>query len=97
VEVTAERPAAIAGLVHCKGRLAVGADADLVFFDPDAEWIVSSQGDFSRAAVTPFAGWRLSGRVKRTLVRGRTVWNGQRITAESGWGRLAASRRPFDD
>ncbi len=94
VEVTAERPAAIAGLAPRKGRLAVGADADLALIDPEARWIVTRQGDFSRAETTPFAGWRLHGRVKRTLVRGRTVWDGERITAEAGWGRHAASRRP---
>jgi dihydroorotase-like cyclic amidohydrolase len=97
VEVTAERPAAIAGLVARKGRLGVGADADLIFIDPDAEWTVCSQGDFSRAAITPFAAWRLLGRVKRTMVRGRTVWDGEQITAESGWGQHAASRRLMDD
>jgi allantoinase len=91
VEVTAERPAAIAGLAPRKGRLTAGADADLTFIDPDAEWTVASQGDFSRAQTTPYAGWRLRGRVKRTLVRGRTVWDGERITAEPGWGRHAAS------
>jgi len=94
VEVTAQRPAAIAGLAPQKGRLAVGADADLIFIDPDAGWTVANQGDFSRAETTPYAGWRLRGRVKRTMVRGRSVWDGERITVEAGWGRHAPSRRP---
>ena len=94
VEATAERPAAIAGLSPRKGRLAVGADADFVFIDPDAEWVVASQGDFSRAETTPFAGWRLRGRVRRTMVRGRTVWDGEHITGEAGWGRHVPARRP---
>ena len=94
VEVTARQPAAIAGLAPQKGRLAVGADADLIFIDPDAEWTVANQGDFSRAETTPYAGWRLRGRVKRTMVRGRSVWDGERITVEAGWGRHAPSRRP---
>lgn len=93
VEVTAERPAAIARLAPRKGRLGVGADADLIFIDPDAEWTVTTQGDFSHAETTPFAGWQLRGRVKRTLVRGRTVWDGERIIAEAGWGGHAASQQ----
>lgn len=92
VEVTAERPAAITRFSPRKGRLGVGADADLIFIDPDAEWRVTAQGDFSRAETTPFAGWQLYGRVKRTLVRGRTVWDGERIMAEAGWGQYAVSR-----
>lgn len=92
VEATAERPAAIAGIAPRKGRVAVGADADLVFIDPQAEWTVASQGDFSRAEMTPFAGWKLRGRVRRTMVRGRTVWDGERICVEDGWGRHVASQ-----
>lgn len=97
VEVTAERPAAIAGLEHRKGRLTVGADADLFFVDPDAEWAVAGQGEFSHAQTTPFVGWRLLGRVKRAWVRGRTVWDGRRITAEPGWGKHVPSRSPMHD
>ncbi|MCX6025006.1 MAG: dihydroorotase family protein [Chloroflexi bacterium] len=92
VEISAQRPAAIAQMGSRKGQIAVGADADLVFFDPETEWTVSSQGSFSRAETTPFAGWRLRGRVRRTLVRGETVWDGETITAESGWGTYVPSR-----
>ncbi len=92
VEVTAERPAEINGLSPRKGHITVGADADLVLIDPEATWTVDSQGEFSQAETTPFAGWRLRGRVKQTLVRGRTIWDGERITAEAGWGQYVASQ-----
>lgn len=93
VQVTATSPARIAGLSPRKGVIAVGADADLIFLDPDAEWEVRSQGDFSRAETTPFAGWRLRGRIVRTMVRGRTVWDGSHIVAEPGWGRYVPAQR----
>lgn len=91
VEVTAERPAQIGGVWPRKGRIAPGADADLVLIDPSAEWTVAGQGDFSRADTTPFAGWRLAGRVRRTLVRGQTVWTDGRIAVQNGWGKFAPS------
>ncbi len=88
VEVTASRPAAICGLAPRKGAITVGADADLVFIDSDADWTVADRGDFSRIRTTPYVGRSLRGAIRRTMVRGRTVWNGERIEAEPGWGRF---------
>lgn len=92
VEVTAFRPAAICGLAPRKGAITVGADADLVFIDPDANWTVADRGDFSRIRTTPFVGLPLRGAIRRTMVRGRTVWNGRGIAAEPGWGRFIPAR-----
>jgi allantoinase len=73
----AQRPARLAGL-HRKGRLAPGYDADLVVFDPDAEWIVDASHLHQRHPLTPYAGLALRGRVLRTFVRGVCVYeNGE--------------------
>ncbi len=40
----ADRPAQLAGLGSQKGRLAAGYDADMVVFDPDAEFVRHSEG-----------------------------------------------------
>lgn len=89
---TAERPAEIAGL-QSKGRIIPGADADLTFWSPAETWQASGQGFFSRIETTPFHRWNITGRVARTIVRGRTVWDGEHIIAEAGWGRWNPSRR----
>jgi allantoinase len=68
----AERPAALAGLPG-KGRLAVGADADLVAFAPDEWFTVDPARLKHRHPVTPYAGRRLSGVVRRTWLRGRQI------------------------
>jgi allantoinase len=66
------RPADLVGLRN-KGRLAVGADADLVAFDPDATFVVHPGELFHRNPVTPYAGQELQGVVATTWLRGRTV------------------------
>lgn len=50
--------------------LKAGRTADLVFFDPDMEWTVSSEDFLSRANRSPYVGMTLTGRVAATLVDG---------------------------
>jgi dihydroorotase len=62
------RPAEILGLPT--GRLAVGAPADLIRFDPDAPYVLDPANLHSRCRNTPFDQARLEGEVKLTLVAG---------------------------
>ena len=48
-----------------------GSQADLVLFDPSAEWTVEPDKFKTKARNTPFAGWRLHGRVLATMLEGR--------------------------
>jgi dihydroorotase len=56
------------------GRIAPGAPADLVLFDPQARYRVSAQALKSQGKNTPFLGLELAGRVHATLVAGRVVY-----------------------
>lgn len=56
------------------GRIAPGAPADLVLFDPEAAWRVSAQTLKSQGKNTPFLGQELVGRVRATLVAGSVVY-----------------------
>ncbi len=56
------------------GTLAPGEPADVVVLDPGATWTVDPSMFFSKSRNTPFAGRELRGRVIRTLVGGRTVF-----------------------
>ncbi len=65
------RPAQILGLPQ--GRLAKGAPADLIRFDPDEPFVVDASKLHSRSKNTPFDDARLEGVVKATMVAGRMI------------------------
>ena len=65
-------PADLLGLPQ--GRLAKGAPADLVLFDPAAPWACDRDDLSSRSKNSPFDGRKLEGRVLRTWVNGATVF-----------------------
>jgi dihydroorotase len=68
-----ETPAKILGLPG--GRLAKGAPADIVLFDPDAPFVVDPAELHSRARNTPFEGRKFQGRVRMTFVGGECVFD----------------------
>jgi allantoinase len=65
-------PAQLAGLDR-KGAIAIGADADLVIWNPDEELIVDARTLHHRHKLTPYDGCRLRGVVARTYLRGEVV------------------------
>jgi dihydroorotase len=67
------QPAAIAGLGGHGGPVAEGRPANLCVFDPSAPWLVEPGQLASRSRNTPFAGRKLTGRVRHTLLRGEPV------------------------
>ncbi|AUY48896.1 allantoinase AllB [Streptomyces sp. CB01881] len=69
----ASGPASLVGLTGTKGAIAVGHDADLVTFDPDADFAVHAAELHHRNPVTPYAGRTLTGAVRTTWLRGRVV------------------------
>ncbi|HEX9659281.1 MAG TPA: allantoinase AllB [Rhodothermales bacterium] len=71
----ASRPAEFLGLNRQKGSIAPGCDADLVVWDPEAEFIVTPAMLHDRHKLTPYEGERLFGAVKSTYLRGTPVFD----------------------
>jgi allantoinase len=58
-----------------KGDVAPGYDADLVLFDPDASWTIRAEDSPSAQGYTPFEGIEVSGKVKKTYLRGECIYD----------------------
>jgi allantoinase len=69
-------------LGETKGRIAVGADADLALVNLSRTFEVQEEELFYRHPLTPYLGRQLRGRVVRTILRGRTVFNDGDIVAQ---------------
>ena len=76
VDKLSTAPAKAFGLA--KGTLAVGADADVAIVDQQEQWEVDPSKFRSKSRNTPFAGWKVKGRVTTTIVSGRVVFEAGR-------------------
>jgi dihydroorotase (multifunctional complex type) len=79
-----------------KGRLAAGADADMIVVDMAAETHITQATLLTNArAISRLTdGHRYGGRILRTILRGATVWDGATITARPGTGRFVTPEDP---
>jgi allantoinase len=68
-------PARLAGLARRKGAIAVGCDADLVIWNPNARFVVDPSQLHHRHKVTPYSGRGLMGTVETTILRGRKIYD----------------------
>jgi dihydroorotase len=88
VRMSAENPAKSFGLWPMKGRIAVGAHADIAVVDMSRTETIRAEGLHSRGKVTPFDGVEVTGIPVHTLVRGRFVQRDRQLVGETrGWGR----------
>jgi len=73
-----------------KGRLAAGADADIILVDMGGETEITEATLLTNArAISRLTlGRSYRGAVRRTILRGATVWDGARLAAPPGTGRF---------
>jgi dihydroorotase len=75
IELMSAQPAGILAL-EGRGTLSVGSFADVVVFDPAAEWSFRAKASRSKSKNTPFDGAAMLGRVMATICEGRVVFKG---------------------
>jgi dihydropyrimidinase len=92
VELTSAGPAKLFGLYPQKGRIAPGADADIVIYDPEPEWVMSAGVLHMNTRFCPFEGFAVKGRVRTVLSRGAYLIKDDEFTGRPGWGRRVFRR-----
>jgi len=87
VALTATNAARLFGLAPQKGVIAIGSDADLVVWDPNATRTIDGGAMYSRAGYSPYDGREVTGWPAYTISRGEVVFEGGRSHAARGRGR----------
>ncbi len=88
VQLVSTAPAKLFGLYPRKGTVAVGADADLVVFDPNEEQVISAKTHHMRVDYSMFEGIRIKGVPKTVLSRGRVIVEDGKFVGRPGGGQF---------
>ncbi len=88
VRIGSYNPARRFDLYPRKGTIEVGADADLVLIDYEAEHTVTREEVLSKAGYSPYEGQTLRGVPVLTTVRGTVVARDGKVTVEPGYGQF---------
>jgi len=71
-----------------KGSITLGADADFAILDPRRPFTVDAKKSYSSAKWSPYDGWTTQGRVVRTILRGKTIFEGEKVVGQAGYGQF---------
>ena len=88
VEVTSTNAAKIFGMFPGKGTIGIGSDADLVIFDPRKEHILSAETHHMNTDYSAYEGWKVKGKVKSVLLRGKLVIENDACLVKKGNGKF---------
>ena len=93
VDACSTQAARIFGLYPRKGTIRVGADADLVVYDPDRKHTLTHATSHSNVDYNAFEGWEMTGKSELVTVRGVVQSRDGNFVGETGTGRLL-KRKP---
>lgn len=80
--------ARIFGLYPRKGTLTPGSDADITIYDPSGATILAAEQLHTIGGYTPYAGWRIQGRVRATISRGQIIYQAGKFLGQPGHGQF---------
>ena len=88
VEVTSTNAAKIFGMFPRKGTISIGADADLVIFDPTKKHTISADTHHMNCDYSAYEGWELTGKIETVLLRGKVVVDAGETKVLKGYGQF---------
>jgi len=91
VDVCCTEPARRFGLAPRKGTLSVGADADLVIFDPERRVTLQTATLHQNVDYCPYEGWQVHGYPETVLSRGEVIVRDGEFTGAAGRGQFLCS------
>jgi len=95
VEVTATNPAKIFGMYPKKGTIAIGADADLVIFDPKLKKTITQKELHENVDYTAYESFKVTGYPVMTLSRGKVIAKDNQFVGKVGAGEFIARKNPM--
>jgi dihydropyrimidinase len=93
VELNCTNPAKIFGMYPRKGALTLGADADILVWDPEAHHTISAKTHHMRVDYNVYEGMQVKGKPVQVYQRGRKVIDGDQYLGKNGDGKYIA-RKP---
>jgi dihydropyrimidinase len=94
VNLLSTGPAKAFGLYPKKGAIRVGSDADLVIFDAEEAWTLSSETTHSASGYTPYEGFSVLGKPIMTYLRGRLIMGDDIYLGIEGNGEFVSQGNP---
>ena len=88
VEVTSTNAAKIFGMYPRKGTLSIGADADIVVFDPNKKHIISVKTHHMNVDYSAYEGWEVTGKCETVLLRGQVAIENEKCLLTKGNGKF---------
>ncbi|MDC7218764.1 MAG: dihydropyrimidinase [Spirochaetales bacterium] len=96
VELASTNAAKVFGLYPKKGSVSIGADADLMLFDPEKEHTISAETHHMNVDYNCYEGMKVKGWPKQVLVRGKTLVKDGEWLGEEGYGNFTP-RKNFNE
>ena len=94
VSVTSTNCAKIFNMYPQKGSMGIGADADIVIWDPEASKVISADTHYQNIDYNIYEGMEVTGLAATTISRGKVVWHDGDLRTVRGAGRNV-KRPPF--